>query len=1210
MPISSYEIAQLNASFQQQSMQNLQYSHMIGMMSQQGALPGQQHASAPADMLAGRTLNMGMSMAAPIASFGLGMAGLDPMGMAMRGGMAGFARYGMAGAVGGAAAMALPAMAVGSAVSWGAQQMMEGAHQQQNLNNALRSSFTQQTAFGRGFQHNEMGQIGKMMRDMTHQFGPGGEIVSMQELTRLAQTMGQQGGGQHMQSVQEFKQKFQELVRNVKTVAKELGTSLTQAQELMGSLRGSGVFGGNSQMQALMSVKNAALGGNVSQSEIMASGNIGSQIARSLGGRGRAGFSAGVKAGGTVSGALRTGLLSEEDIYNATGMEGEQGRQALSAAMMSTSAAFLKSGRGRRVYASLAGKDGRMDQASLDDYEAADGFSVSGTMKHAYGNLGKVGRANFIRNEGRLRGEALAADPLIGVRQTMRWLENRGLDTSSDLGMIALQRQLKAGGASVGHDELEAMVKMVRGQDAIKDNQDFRVSQDKYLEEMGNIKKTTGIAGMKNKLAQARETVQGRVQQAGADLFQSTSDEIEQIINKMSGVYVQRFSKEVDEAFRDVKQGKKGGLEGLLRATGQVGITARGGDSWQLAKQTYQGSFSSESGVTPGNVKAYQAAGYNIGANAQRDMDWADRASRAAQGPVNKLFFAGGGAMRPELRSARALGIISGTGEGLVDSMQDYLNQDRFDNVHNDFISGDKMSRVTKTASLLRGAGMDAGAMFATPEEQRMRMLGGIGRSAGDRAALLGQGLVTAGAGKEGEKWAGRGRAAAMGIGASLAATTTVLSGGLAVPIAGAISSIVGKDRLAAAGDWALDKAGGLAKSLAGVADDGDLRKIAGGIMDSEEGRKTMRGVLSSDAERRRQAIEASEDKMLSLEGAGTDKDTEAQRLFHRNAMLAGKVTDVMDREGLSLEEASEKVSASFGKKGKYSAADVQQAFKGILAPVGLEDMEASQQQSQKARSGAVAERRRMREGGDAVFADHTSDRIQLDEKTRKALEGTGIAEGVEKAINMSAELDTRMGADNTEAFSQVAAGYESVESAVGVMSVKERRERAKKIREGGHNLDIARRLEGAAALEEKYKNLSKGPMGDVTAASSFLGAGIDPREMAKFSKLSKGEQAEQLILRAGGDVSSEEGKKRLEQLTGILGGKGSAYEKGKGLQSIANDVQKERTDRERKEKNPELVAMAEGIKKMSGDLTADKIGTAVGAQVSKLVSTDPTKKP
>jgi len=341
MPISSAEIAGLQGQFQGSYMQQAQYSGMIGGMMNMPGPPQMQ-----GEQIAGGMMNRIGSVAGPVSSLGMGLLGLDPLSMGLRAGMGAYGAG--AGVVGGAAAglgvaggMALPLMAA----QYAGSQVMTGAQQQQQFNASMRQSFAFNNPWGQGFSNNQLGVMGADIRGMAGQTGPGGEISTFRELSTLAANMGRMGMATGVRDVTAFRQRFSEMLSTVKTIAQEMGTTLEQAQQAMASMRGSGVFRTSDQVKFAMQMRQYSVGGGLSTAELGAMANIGSQISRSVGGRGNAGAFAGMRTLGMVGSAVQSGTLSEEDIYNATGLYGAEGRQALATRQLESSASFLKSGR-------------------------------------------------------------------------------------------------------------------------------------------------------------------------------------------------------------------------------------------------------------------------------------------------------------------------------------------------------------------------------------------------------------------------------------------------------------------------------------------------------------------------------------------------------------------------------------------------------------------------------------------------------------------------------------------------------------------------------------------------------------------------------------------------------------------------------------------------------------------------------------------------
>ena len=566
MVMTSSQISQLTAQSQQMGMSQMQHAAMI---SQQAGFQGGSQNEALGQHMAGSAINTMSSVGGPGAQAGMALAGVDPFSMGIKGGMAGFAMGGAAGAVGGAALGAGVVAAPIMAAQYAYGQMTHGAQQQQQLRGQLGQSFQfQNSAGGRGFTGGQVESIGSQFRDMSEQRGAGGEQTSFAELSRLASSMGRMGMAQNVRSVSEFKEQFSKMLKNVKEVAKAMSTSLEEAQEMMQGMKSSGVF--RNQGSVAKEIRGAAVGGGLATSEVTGMMRVGSQISRMVGGRGRDGADAGMGAIGMVGAAQQSGILSEEDIYNQTGQTGAEGRRAMSTNMLQTSARFMKSGLGRRFLASVAGKDGKVNESNLREYMAG-GVGTGDTMRMAHENLGKIGRANFIRNEGRLRGAAMGAMGGLAPAMVMSgWLKSRGQDVNSDRAKIMVQRRLK-----MGTDETDNMMKMIQGLPQMLETRQNKIEDAEYGQRQQEAKSHTNINRLKRKFEDARTKVQNSLRQLGADFQDELGDFAERIINKVTGDVVTRNARDTAQLTRDVLRGGAHGrlADKAMRVDGDGGGT-------------------------------------------------------------------------------------------------------------------------------------------------------------------------------------------------------------------------------------------------------------------------------------------------------------------------------------------------------------------------------------------------------------------------------------------------------------------------------------------------------------------------------------------------------------------------------------------------------------------------------------------------------------
>jgi hypothetical protein len=685
MPLSSAEIAGMSGQFQGLYQQQMTYSGMIGGLMGMNGPPQQQ-----SEQITGGLMNRVGAIAGPAASLGMGMMGLDPLSMGLRAGMGAYGAG--AGVMGGAAAgmgvagmAALPMMAA----SYAGGQIMTGAQQQQQFNQAMRQSFFFNQPSGQGFANSQLGVMGADIRGMSGQSGAGGEITTFRELSGLAANMGKMGMATGVRDVQAFRQRFQEMLNTVKTVATELGTSLEQAQEAMASMRGSGMFRTADQVKFAMQMRQYSVAGGLSTAELGAMGNIGAQISRSVGGRGAAGAFGGMKTLGTIGSALQTGAISDEDIYNSTGLYGAEGRQALATRQMESAAGFLKTGRGRYFLASVAGRNGHLDEGSVGNWEAG-GMDVGETRSQAYKNLRGVGRANFIRNEGRLRGQALEKfGGLLPAMALQQWAEGKGINISQmgDREMLFASRQL-----GMGMDELETTMKEAKNLPRIFAQQETEGQIDQQLKSLANRRRTQGVEGLKRKFEQAREQVQNTLQQIGADLYSGGSDLLERFINKLAGTYVSDMDADAVRAFKSSMTKEQFGSATGIGRTNRLGGGALGaGGGGRMSSQ-----FFGEGGLLSGFGTSDYDKAVRAGFGSQFDAVRMMRPGAARdQGLVKATQFAnnfysnmaGGGQgsfsfssdFQGQLRKAYAQGGIAGTqGQERVNALESYLETESF----------------------------------------------------------------------------------------------------------------------------------------------------------------------------------------------------------------------------------------------------------------------------------------------------------------------------------------------------------------------------------------------------------------------------------------------------------------------------------------------------------------------------------------------------
>lgn len=1098
MPYSSVEISAMAGAFQQQSMSNMQYAGMIG----QGSFrPGMQ-----AEGAMGGLMNRAYSTGAPLIQGVMGMAGIDPFSLGMKAATSVWGAgggVGMAGAAGiGAAGMAAGGLAVAGYMG---NQVYTGAQQQQGLNNMLRMTYPGMSPYGQGMSRSDMGMIGSTIRSQTHQAGPGGEVVGFNELAQLAGNMGRMGMGQGIKDAQQFSSKFREMLSACKTIANELGTTLEGAQQFFAAQRSSGIFKTNDAMKFAMGARSTALSGGLALSEVTSMANIGSQVSRSMGGLGRQGAFGGMRAIGQIGSAMQVGALSEEDIYNATGLTGADGRQAMATGMMENSGRFLRSSKGRHFLASVAGKNGQLDEGSVQNW-LMGGMDVGETRAQGQANLGKVGRANFIRNEGRLRGAVLerfgAMAPTMALSQ---WASGKGIDINNmdDRSMLFAQRQL-----GMGRDELDSAVKMASNMPEILRHQRLSGGDDEYGRRVAAHQRGHGIEGMRRRLEQIREGVQGKLQQVGSDIFTSGSDMIEQWFNKMSGVYERRLNADVDEVWKSAKMGGRGAGD-LHRMLSGASAPLSGGAAQRLLAMGGGGGGS-------GDVSR---AFYDK----SREGRFAAMMGAGGQASSEVSNFVKGG--RDFVRDAYTSGLAGMEGEHRISEFGKMLHQ------------------------RAEGGDAQAKAMYASWKKgsanERASMLGSIEKESGisDKVQL-------------GQSWElpemslmkgsfSTVREGDVAIGKQVLGSKTYLTGGQSATSMRGAASIFGSGAAlllgGAVGGLGLGEE--LANKVGGVLSGGEsLSAAAGGYLRSKRGMSLVSGMMSGDkgsmdqAADRIQEIQMAGRKAGGLEHLADDERAEFNVLGQ--ARIGQKYNDML-KKGAGpqqmaplLEEAEKTLGMGKGslREGDLRRfRDVGQAAMAMQARDQVEHLSerAADEMGRRGeafQAAGVAHRETVRLGGGKPGA--TTETLVLNKKTREQLEketGVGGRQAAEMALT-SMDLTKELGkttdpAKKAELLEQIANMEGQRYDKISELSTSQKKSLARRM----VGTDVGSEAGESLMREQRMKSLVRsqggGKKGEVGAIASQLGLHLD-KEQLEGLKGKSGKELTDILASMTGDTS------------------------------------------------------------------------------------------
>lgn len=1208
--VSSSYIMGINSSWGQ--------SHMASMMG----------SSQLSQNMMGGMMSQGMSTGMPLMSGAAGLLGLDPLSLGMKAGS--MAWRGGAGVMG-AGLAGMGAMAgigvVGAGAAFAGGQMLSGAQQQMQLNRGLAQNFNfQNQQGGMGFTNRQGFQIGEDIRAMTHEFGGGGEVATFSELSRLAVNMGRMGMGQNVRTVREFKDKFKQMVDSIKTIATELGTSLEEAQKMMASMRQVGIFKPGQAVNAATAMRSTALGGGLSMSEVSGMMNIGSQISRSVGGLGAAGAMGGMRTIGQVGTAMQMGVISDEDIYNATGLSGAEGRQAFATNMMSRSANFLRGGRGRRFLASIAGRNGQLDEDAAMEYLTGD-VSTGRTMQLAGQNLGRTGRANFIRNEGRLRGAAL--EKFGGLAESMvykGWLAERGWDPTQmdDRSKLAFQRF-----SGLGRDEADTALNMVSRLPEIVREQQNQRSMTHWGDAERQRMATSGVEGAKRKIEQLREGLQGKLQQAGADVLKSGSDMIESWVSQITGLYERQYTQEMDRAFRAGLTGTATGRRMFQEQFGRGGGGAAGavGLRTATAADFYGGGGGLLGKMFDSPAERYAKSGYRFNEGMSIEairsrQEEIERISIAAVARPTKESMALGKQHEKLIRNLRSSGELGATrGEDRLSKYREVLRL-RAE-------GGDEGARALMME--INKKGDDPGAMMALISgleegagiEGAGRKLWGadrVGFGAGlthmtreERAKQIGDMLTPGRTGGQERTWTSSwgGRAVA-GVGGLAAAALAIP---LAVPLAlgagiyetaGRVTT--GKSLFGKATEFMDRKL----EDWFGNRPDSAIREGIGAEFELKENQALISRIAGGDQVERAKAFKDVTRRMIALQDEKAmhgklARSKEKELGFLQAAKAANTYAELKAKYGNNIpRDALEK---AINKEGLVAPGGVLMtveqlvntgsAFEGIAASQYRDrQMEAAAKWGEEA-TRSVAE---MESTGVAEYKDG---KLQLTRAAADKFTGTGrdlnfadldVANRIVENMSIQKEMSSVTTSEGfADVYKRMHAGQQELSSMYASMSVAQKRKLASKLRLTGQEGAAEDIMYRASVQERLTKSAGKG--GAIGAVSQMLGMDLSKEEQQSLKDaVAKGGAGVDAIAASMAKKTGLEAEDIKAVLTSAAG-KGGKVDMGTLAEQVVSlKTSQDATAKEKKEKDDPALSRLDAIREAITNSGKDSTNQIVAA--------------
>lgn len=585
--ISSHQIAAMHQQQNANFSSSMGYSQMVSQMSgpgfnvgaapppypgrdpqslmpQSGGMASMAMMSAMMPANAGATQSMGEQVAgglvggtAGTAAFannlvgtGVGLAGIGAMGASAMG------MGGMAGALGMAAGPIGMGVAAGmEGLTFAAENMYGGVQQRQAINRVMRNRFGGNMGIGSGrggtgFSTEEMGDVSTMVREMS-----GDDMfTSVEELTRVMDQTAQMKMYRGVQNVKEFKEKFKEMVGGLKEIAADLHTTMEGALELVGQQRQMGIFGSENIEASLMRTRLQAGASGMSMDQMQQVGQMGAQMGRVMGARGRTGARMMQNLTTDVGVGMQMGILSDEMMSEATGgRQGAEAAQALSGTIAQASARFMNRGAGRALTAGLWNPEtGQIDEDAMSQLRAGN-LDFQDLRRMGRRNIAESGgrRSSFFRDQERIVGEVIAEGGGTGMIAALgeHVSRRRNVDLDDPIMQRFLRRRL-----GVSQSQVEAVVEMTQRAPEIVEERRGRFRQQLENEARTQARSRGGVEGIRRRIAQVWERdIENPLKQAGDDLVTAFTEGINGMVDEMTGTISSQISPVAKEAAGSIR---------------------------------------------------------------------------------------------------------------------------------------------------------------------------------------------------------------------------------------------------------------------------------------------------------------------------------------------------------------------------------------------------------------------------------------------------------------------------------------------------------------------------------------------------------------------------------------------------------------------------------------------------------------------------------
>lgn len=362
-------------------------------------------------------------------------------------------------------------------------------------------------------------------------------MATVDSLKRLMDKVGQAGMLQGIGDAQQFKQRFGDIVKQVKNVAMVMGTTLEDAAPLMGQMRQMGMWRTGDIMGTATALKAA---GPMAAGQMMGAMQQGAQVSHAMGGRMGAGAAMSRDLFMQIQAAQRTGTISPEMMMEFTGgAEGPEGQQIMAQKLGGVMSGFAESPMGRLMMAGMGEFKGGAYTGGIDKKKLQQ--FMSGQLD--VGQLQQTGQ--------RQSGQSQEAATSFMVRGGAIGQEMMAAGGMEAMGMAVKQVMERAGKADAGENIKNMFIQKMMNVDARTAEMIRRIADDipRIQEEKQrkmeatldeqfrevDIRMNRSWGGFKDTWAQAQEEFWKPVRELGADVATSFGRAVDQASDSIWG---------------------------------------------------------------------------------------------------------------------------------------------------------------------------------------------------------------------------------------------------------------------------------------------------------------------------------------------------------------------------------------------------------------------------------------------------------------------------------------------------------------------------------------------------------------------------------------------------------------------------------------------------------------------------------------------------